>query len=159
MNLALLLVLVVVGMLSGKNSVFGRKTESGGDSTSSSRVSANCRGLWLVICVESGLLGSEEKGSTLIPNRPPVRCIDRHRACKSRWMSISTFIYFLKKMLYCRPYRCRPLLPPRHGPSHPQRSGHLRWPCVVRVLPPPRCCADLPAKPEQHMDRVGEWSE
>lgn len=77
MNLALLLVLVVVGMLSGKNSVFGRKTESGGDSTSSSRVSANCRGLWLVICVESGLLGSEEKGSTLIPNRPPVRCIDR----------------------------------------------------------------------------------
>lgn len=75
MKLALLL-LLVVWMLSGKNSVLGRKTESGGDSMSSRWVSANCRGLWLVTCVDKGLLGSDEKGSALTPNRPPVRCMN-----------------------------------------------------------------------------------
>lgn len=76
MKLALLL-LLVVWILSGKNSVLGRKTESGGDSMSSRWVSANWRGLWLVTCVDKGLLGSEAKGSALIPNKPPVRCMNR----------------------------------------------------------------------------------
>lgn len=93
MKLALLLVLLVVGMLSGKNSVFGRKTESGGDPASSGRFSANCRGLWLVTCVDRGLLGSEEKGSALSPNRPPVRCMDG----ETEAVSTDVYIYLLAK--------------------------------------------------------------
>lgn len=63
---ALLLVFV------GKNSVVGTKAEEfGGDS---GWLSENWRGRWLVICGASALLGSVEKESTRLPNRPWVRC-------------------------------------------------------------------------------------
>lgn len=146
MKLALLL-LLVVWMLSGKNSVLGRKTESRGDSMSSRWVSVNCRGLWLVTCVDKGLLGSDEKGSALTPNRPPVRCMNGDKD------DISPRIHDNERTIEqfvcnCTPCRCPPLHSPLHAQFHLLRSGHLRWPCAVQALLPPRCCATLPAMPE-----------
>ncbi len=127
-------------MLSGKNTVFGRKTESGGDSISSRRVSTNCRGLWLVICVERGLLGSEEKGSVLSPNRPPVRCMDRDTETRS----LNGRLYLLVSISFRRYFSTDPvdaLLSTLQGTLHLILSDQVTWDGPVQL----RCCFLLDA--------------
>ncbi len=127
-------------MLSGKNTVFGRKTESGGDSISSRRVSTNCRGLWLVICVERGLLGSEEKGSVLSPNRPPVRCMDRDTETRS----LNGRPYLLVSISFRRYFSTDPvdaLLSTLQGTLHLILSDQVTWDGPVQL----RCCFLLDA--------------
>lgn len=65
---ALLFVLFAVV---GKNSVVDSRGEKSGDD--SGWLSENMSGLWLVICGDWVLVGSVEKGSVLLPNRPCVR--------------------------------------------------------------------------------------